>query len=78
MELILSQTCCGEFKSDLIVLGGVLNDALGRVGLGCVVPLPVDSRFIARPEALLRTISGKMIDASPLLIVVTSASFGHC
>ena len=37
-----------------------------------------DSRFIARPEALLGTISGKMIDASPLLIVVTSASFGHC
>ena len=34
-----------------------------------------DSRFIARPEALLGTISGKMIDASPLLIVVTSASF---
>ena len=33
-------TRCGEFKSDLIVLGGVLNDALGWVDLGCVVRLP--------------------------------------
>ena len=30
----------GEFKSDLIVLGGVLNDALGWVDLRCVVRLP--------------------------------------
>ena len=30
----------GEFKSNLIVLGGVLNDALGWVDLGCVVRLP--------------------------------------
>ena len=34
-----------------------------------------DSRFIARPEALLGTISAKMIDASPLLIVDSGASF---
>ena len=50
MELILRQTYCGEFKSDLIVLGGVLNDALGRVGLGCVVRLPVTPVLLPGPR----------------------------
>ena len=75
MELILKQTCCGEFKSDLIVLGGVLNDALGRVGLGCVVRLPVTPVLLPGLRHFSGQSQGKMIDASPLLIVVTSASF---
>ena len=75
MELILRQTRCGEFKSDLIVLGGVLNDALGRVGLGCVVRLPVTPVLLPGPRHFSGQSQGKMIDASPLLIVVTPASF---
>ena len=46
----------GEFKSDLIVLGGALNDALG--GFRVCGAFTTDSCFIAKPEALLGTISG--------------------
>ena len=44
----------GEFKSDLT--GGALNDALG--GFRVCGAFTTDSCFIAKPEALLGTISG--------------------
>ena len=40
----------GEFKSDLIVLGGELNDALGWVDLRCVVRLPRTPVLLPRPR----------------------------
>ena len=43
----------GEFKSDLIVLGGVLNDALGWVDLGCVVRLPRTPVLLPGPRQFL-------------------------